>query len=315
MPLAARPFGRTELSVTPIGIGTARLAFVPMAQAIETCRAMLVGPLTHIDTAASYGDGETERRLGTAIERFGLPLPALLATKAGRDRDTNDLSGDQVRRSVERSLRLLNADRLQLVYLHDPEYASQTFGQVCGPGGALSSLVRLKDEGVVQAIGVAAGPIDLLIRYVETDAFDAVLTHNRYTLLSRIAEPLIRIAAPRGMAVVNAAPYASGILAKGAVRYPRYVYREAPTGVLDRVRCMEQACIRYGVRLAAAALQFSLRDARITSTLVGVSRPEQIDETLELCTERIPDELWDALDRLAIPDVDPQWPSQVEAEV
>jgi D-threo-aldose 1-dehydrogenase len=313
MSLATRPLGRTGLSVTPIGIGTARLAFVPMEQALETCRAILVGPLTHIDTAARYGNGDTERRLGTAIARFGLPLGALLATKAGRDPDTNSLSGDQVYRSVERSLRLLNADRLQLVYLHDPEYASEKFGQVCGPGGALSSLVRLKEERVVQAIGVAAGPIDLLMRYVETDVFDAVLTHNRYTLLSRIAEPLIRIAVQRGMAVVNAAPYASGILAKGAARYPRYVYREAPTGVLERVRCMEQACIRYGVRLAAAALQFSLRDARITSTLVGVSRPERIMETLELCTERIPDELWNTLDRLAIPDVDPQWPLEVEA--
>jgi D-threo-aldose 1-dehydrogenase len=313
MSLAARPLGRTGLSVTPIGIGTARLAFVPRAQAIETCRAMLIGPLTHIDTAASYGNGETERRLRTAIERFGLPPGALLATKAGRDLDTNDLSGDQVYRSVERSLRLLKADRLQLVYLHDPEYASQKFGQVCGPGGALNTLVRLKDEGVVQAIGVAAGPIELLIRYVETDQFDAVLTHNRYTLLSRIAEPLIRIAVQRGMSVVNAAPYGSGILAKGAARYPRYVYREAPTVVLDRVRCMEEACSRYGVRLAAAALQFSLREARITSTLVGVSQPERIMETLELCTERIPDELWDTLDRLALPDGDPQWPLPVEA--
>jgi D-threo-aldose 1-dehydrogenase len=314
MSLAARPLGRTGLSVTPIGIGTARLAFVSMAQAIETCRAMLVGPLTHIDTAANYGNGETERRLRMAIERFGLPPGALLATKAGRDLDTNDLSGDQVYRSVERSLRLLNADRLQLVYLHDPEYASQKFGQVCGPGGALNSLVRLKDEGVVQAIGVAAGPIDLLTRYVETDMFDAVLTHNRYTLLSRIAEPLIRIAVRRGMAVINAAPYASGILAKGAARYPRYVYQEAPTGVLDRVRCMEEACSRYGVRLAAAALQFSLKEARITSTLVGISQPERIMETLKLCTERIPDELWDTLDRLALPDGDPQWLLRVEGQ-
>ena len=210
MSLAARPLGRTGLSVTPIGIGTARLVFVSMALAMETCRAILLGPLTHIDTAASYGNGETERRLGTAIERFGLPLGALLATKAGRDHDTNDLSGDQVYRSVERSLRLLNVDRLQLLYLHDPEYASEKFGQVCGPGGALSALVQLKDEGVVQAIGVAAGPIDVLIRYVETGVFDAVLTHNRYTLLCRIAEPLIRMAVQRGMAVVNAAPYASG---------------------------------------------------------------------------------------------------------
>jgi D-threo-aldose 1-dehydrogenase len=176
-----------------------------------------------------------------------------------------------------------------------------------GPGGALRSLIRLTDEGVVQAIGLAAGPIHLLIWYIETGVFDAVLTHNRYTLLSRVAQPLISLAVQRGMAVVKAAPYASGVLAKGGVRCPHYLYREASTDLLDRIRFMEQACTRCDAHLAAAALHFSLRDARITSRLVGISRAERIKE-LELCIEHIPDDLWGTLDRLAIRDVDPQRP-------
>ena len=77
------------------------------------------------------------------------------------------------------------------------------------------------------------------IRYVETGAFEAVITHNRYTLLNRSAEPLIDMASARGLAVVNAAPYGSGILAKGPDAYPRYAYQDAPAEMVERVRRMD----------------------------------------------------------------------------
>ena len=127
----------------------------------------------------------------------------------------------------------------------------------------------------------------------------AAITHNRYTLVERSAEPLLEACAGRGVACLNAAPYGSGILAKGPDAYARYEYREAPEALVERVRAMERVCRESGVPLAAAALQFSLRDPRIVSTVVGISRPERVRQTMELARHPIPEELWERLDPLA----------------
>jgi D-threo-aldose 1-dehydrogenase len=101
------------------------------------------------------------------------------------------------------------------------------------------------------------------------------------------------------VAVLNAAPYGSGILAKGPDAYARYEYREAPQELVERVRKMEGVCKEFGIPLAAAALQFSMRDPRVVSTIVGISRPERVEQTLDLATHPVPDELWPTLDALA----------------
>jgi D-threo-aldose 1-dehydrogenase len=96
------------------------------------------------------------------------------------------------------------------------------------------------------------------------------------------------------------------MLAKGPDAYARYAYQEAPADLLEATRAMADACARYGVPLAAAALQFSLRDPRITSTIVGMSRPERIEQTLALARHPIPDELWPELLAVPIPQQDPE---------
>jgi D-threo-aldose 1-dehydrogenase len=116
-------------------------------------------------------------------------------------------------------------DRLPLVYLHDPEHAS--YEDIMAPGGAVEILVGLKEEGVIEHLGVAGGPVDLMIRYVETGTFEAAITHNRYTLINRTAEPLLERAAQLSVPALNAAPYGGGILAKGPDAYARYAYQEA----------------------------------------------------------------------------------------
>jgi D-threo-aldose 1-dehydrogenase len=307
-PLSRRTLGRTGLCVSPVCVGCAPLGNMPETfeysvskqRAFDTLRAVFESPLNFLDTAASYGDGESERRIGEVLEEIGgLPEGCVLSTKADRDLHTGDFSGEQMRRSVERSLRLLGLDRLQLVFLHDPEH--ETYEHMMAPGGPVEVLMDLKDEGVIEHVGVAGGPIDLMIRFVETGLFEAVITHNRYTLVNRTAEPLLEIAAERGVAALNAPPYGSGILAKGPDAYARYEYREAPREMVERVRYMEKACRELGVQLAAAALRFSLRDPRVASTIVGMSRPERVGQTLELATHPIPDELWGRLDSFAIP--------------
>jgi D-threo-aldose 1-dehydrogenase len=300
-----RPLGSTNLSVSPLCIGCAPLGDMPETfeygvdedRAFRTLEAVFRSPINFLDTAASYGDGESERRIGEVLKRRGgLPEGAVLATKADRDLQTGEFSGDQMRRSVERSLKLLGVDSLQLCYLHDPEHES--FGHMMAPGGPVEVLRDLGDEGVIEHLGVAGGPIDLEIRYVETGLFEAVITHNRYTLLDRSAEPLLDVAAERGVALLNAAPYGSGILAKGPDAYARYAYREAPQGMVEKVRKMQEACREFGVPLAAAALRFSLNEPRVVSTIVGVSRPERVGQTLDLAAHQIPGELWERLNSL-----------------
>jgi D-threo-aldose 1-dehydrogenase len=264
-------------------------------QALATIRAFFNGPINFIDTAAAYGDGESERRLGIVLRELGgLPDGFVLATKADRNLQTGDFSGDQMRRSVERSLRLLGLDRLQLVYLHDPEYTA--FEAAMATGGPVEVLQRLREEGVIDHIGVGGGPIELMKRYVETGLFEAAISHNRYTLLNRAAGSFWDVCRQNGVAPLNAAPYGGGILAEGPSAYPRYVYQDASGEVLERAQALEEICLRHGVPLAAAALQFSLRDVRIASTIVGISKPEQLPETVELATLPIPPEVWDELE-------------------
>ncbi|MGI9122557.1 MAG: aldo/keto reductase [Rubrobacter sp.] len=308
-PASRRPLGATGLPVSPLCVGCAPIGDMPETfeysvdeeRAGETLRAVFESPINFLDTAASYGDGESERRIGEMLgEMGGLPEGVVLATKADRDLTTGDFSGEQMRRSVERSLRLLGMERLQLVYLHDPEHES--FDHIMAPGGPVQVLTGLKEEGVIQHLGVAGGPIDLMIRFVETGLFEAVITHNRYTLVNRAADPLFGVAAERGVAALNAAPYGSGILAKGPDAYARYEYTEAPKEMVERVRAMRDACLEFDVPLAAAALQFSLKDPRIVSTIVGMSRPERVQQSLDLAAHPIPAELWERIDAPVSPD-------------
>jgi D-threo-aldose 1-dehydrogenase len=268
-------------------------------RALATIRAALDSPINFLDTAASYGDGESERRIGIVLRERGggLPPGIVLATKADRDLHTGEFSGPQMRRSVERSLRLLGLEKLQLVHLHDPEHI--TFEEAMKPGGPVEVLRQCKEEGLIEHLGVAGGPIDLTIRFIETDMFEAVITHNRYTLINRDAEPVWELCQRKNLIALNAAPYGSGILAKGPSAYPRYMYEEAPADMIQRVQQMEEACKRQNVPLAAAALQFSLRDPRITSTIVGMTRPERINETISLAQHPISEELWAELDKIA----------------
>jgi D-threo-aldose 1-dehydrogenase len=302
MPLPMVTLGATGLRVTNLCLGGAPLGDmpetfaygVPEERALATVRALLDSPINFIDTAASYGDGEGERRVGIVLrERGGLPAGYVLDTKADRDLQTGDFSGDQMRRSVERSLRLLGLEKIQLMHLHDPEHT--TFEAAMAKNGPVEVLQQLKDEGLVEHLGVAGGPIDMEIRYVETGIFDAVITHNRYTLLDQTADPLLTIAYERGLGVLNAAPYGSGILAKGPDAYPRYQYQQAPPAMIEQTRRLAAACERHGISLRVAALHFSLRDPRIHSTIIGMTRPERVQQAVDDALTPVPDALWDEL--------------------
>jgi D-threo-aldose 1-dehydrogenase len=293
-----RPLGATGLVVSAIGAGGGPLGGMPETsgrvaadQGVATVRRILAGPITLLDTSNGYGGGESERRIGTALgEVGGIPSGFVLATKVDRGAD-GSFGAARVRQSLEESLQRLGLDRIQLLFLHDPEFAV-TFDEAMAPQGAVPELLRLKEEGLAGVIGVAGGEIALMRRFVETGAFDVLLTHSRYSLVDRSADETITIARGRGVAVVNAAVLGGGILAVGTSRSTRYGYRDASPETLTAIAAIEGVCRSHDVPLAAAAMQFSQRDERISSTLVGFSRPERVDETIRLAQWPIPDELW-----------------------
>jgi len=290
-----RVIGQTGLSVTPIGFGTAALGGMPDTyghdvdedSARATVRAIFDSPVNLLDTSRNYGLGRAEARVGAVIrERGGLPDGFVLSTKLDRDMDNGRFDGDQVRRSAEESLRALGVDRFQILHLHDPEHARDLTEITC-KGGALDTLFRMKEEGLVQAAGIAMGRIDVLLPILQDWPFDVVLSHNRFTLVNRSAAPVIELAAARGIAFLNAAPFAGGVLAKGSSTFRRITYQDADDATLAPIRAIEATCDRDGVAPGALALQFSMREGGIASTIVGVSRPDRIDQALKWATDDI----------------------------
>ena len=306
-PLARRTLGRTGIETTALCLGTSPLGSMPQLygheveadSAIATIDAALNNGLRAIDTSNGYGnDGSSERLIGEALRRRGgLPEGVLLATKVDPDPVTGDFSGERVRASFEESLERLGVERVEILHLHDPERIG--FEASMAAGGPVEALVELRDSGRVDRIGVAGGPIDMLTQFVETDLFDAVLSHNRYSLLDRSAVSLYETARARGIAVMNAAPFGGGMLAKGPTASPKYAYGTGDGTMARHAQQMAEACARYGIELAAAALHFSLRSPLIDMTIAGASRPERIETMLR--DVHIPDELWDELEALVPP--------------
>lgn len=306
--------GRTGISVSALCFGLAPIADMPdtyghsvsAEQARDTVRAVFDGPVNFLDTSRNYGFGRSEERIGEVIrERGGLPKGFVISTKLDRDMDTKVFNAGQARRSLEESLKVLNVDRIQLLHLHDPEYAS-SLADVTGPSGALAELFRMKEEGLADAVGLAAGRVDIMLPILKDWEFDALITHNRFTLVNRNAEEMMDYAKGRGIAVLNAAPYAAGVLAKGSATHKRYVYQEATAEVLQPIVRVEEICARHGIPPGAAALQFSMRDPRVASTICGISKPERVAQTIAWAKYPIPQAVWDELMALPFESGDPE---------
>jgi len=294
-----RPLGSTGLTVSAICAGGSEIGGMPEifghdmpeADGIALVRAILDSPIRWIDTSNGYSGGESERRIGLAIQQHGgLPDDFLIATKV--DALGNDYSGARVRASVAESKQRLGLDHLPLVYLHDPEafdFASMR--------DAVETLMRLRDEGEIGHVGLAGGNVHEMARYLDLGGFEVLLTHNRWTLVDRSATDLLAQAERLGVAVVNAAVFGGGILANPAGS-TKYGYREAAAETLQAVAQMDQACREHGTDLRTAALQFSLRDPRITATVVGFSRPSRLDDLSKALGQELPAELWERLESL-----------------
>lgn len=310
-PLEPRPFGGTGLSVPPLCVGTSGWGRLRPGEdeAARTARVAALADqvlrgadgLNYLDTSNIYGRGTSEAVIGAALGRAGgQPDGVVVQTKLDRNLADNDFSAGQMWRSLEQSLTRLGLDRLQVLFLHDPEVVG--FEAVMTPGGAVETLVEMKRQGLAGAIGISGAPVAMMTRFVATGWFDVLISHNRYTLVDRSAGPLFAAAKARGMGVNNAAPYGGGALSGRPGAIERYGYRPVHPEVRAAIEAMTRACAAVAVPLSAAALQFSLRDPLVDSTVVGVSALDRLDAALADAAVTIPAGLWDELEQLRPPE-------------
>ena len=298
-----RPLGNTGLTVSAVTAGAAPLGGMPEAfgydvtedTAVDLVEAILSSAIRVIDTSNGYSDGRSEERIGIAIARAGaLPPDFLVATKV--DALGGDYSGQRIRESIRESKARLGLSTLPLVYLHDPEF--HEFSNLAGPGGAVEALVELAKAGEIGHIGVAGGDVHEIRRYLDLGVFEVMLTHNRMTLVDRSAGELIQHARSLGIAVVNAAIYGGGLLANPRGESDRYGYRPVRPATRAAVTAMADLAEGFGTDLPTVALQASLRDPRIDSTVIGFSRVSRIGGITNAAAHELPDEFWNRLESL-----------------
>jgi D-threo-aldose 1-dehydrogenase len=308
----------TAAIVTALGFGGASAGNLYQRTTDEEAGAAVdrawAGGIRYFDTAPHYGLGLSERRLGAALRDRPRELFAI-STKVGRMLEPNpqptgsdlaaggfavpdmlrrrfDFGAAAVRSSLEDSLERLGLDRVDLVYVHDPDdHVDQALA------GAIPELLRMRDEGLVTAIGVGMNQWQAPLLMVRKTDIDVVMLAGRWTLLDRSGQPLLDECAGRGVAVVAAAPFNSGLLARawppdGAF----FDYGPASPEVLARARALATVCERHGISLPDTAIQFPLRHPAVVSVVSGMRTGEQVATALARFATAVPDEAWTELD-------------------
>ena len=304
----------TGLEVTELSFGTSSLGSmpdtygyeVPEERAQETLRRFFQGPVNLLDTSRNYAMGESEKRIGRAIkENGGWPSNFILSTKIDRNMETLVLDKSRARESIEESLKTLNVDSVDILFLHDPEYVKD-IEDVTKENGAMDELFKIKEEGLAKAVGLAMGKVDIMFPLLKNWDFDVMINHNRFTLLNREADQMYDYAFSKNIAIFNAAPYAGGVLAKGPDNFKKITYQDVSEEKLAPAREIEKVCKKHNVDMGAAALQFSLKDKRITSSMCGVTSIESIEKNLKWAKANISTEFWDEILKLPFSSVDPE---------
>ena len=304
--------GRDGPTVSRLGLGASVIGglFEPVSDA--EARAVVASALElgirYVDTAPLYGLGESERRVGDVL-RGAPPGTVTISTKVGRLLRESpgdgerlpagmwrtgstltpvfDFSADGVRRSLDESLERLELDRVDLVFLHDPDgHLDQAMSD------AMPALVELRDEGVVRAIGAGTSDMGSLGRIVTEARPDCILLAGRYTLLEQSAlAALLPLCVREGVAVVVGGAFNSGVLADPSPG-ARFDYVAAPEPLILRARRIAAVCEAHGVALPAAALQFPLRHPAVVSVLTGVRSVAELEANVRHFDAAIPDDLW-----------------------
>jgi D-threo-aldose 1-dehydrogenase len=265
----------------------------------------------YFDTAPHYGAGLSERRIGRSLRErprgeYVLSTKVgrlLVPTTAGSDPDPEaagfvvprthrrvwDFSRDGIRRSVEESLSRLGLDRIDVLFMHDPD---DHWAEAVGEGFPV--LAELRAEGIVDAIGAGMKQSEMLAAFVRETDMDLIMLAGRYTLLDQSAlDELLPLCTERGVGVVNVGVFNSGLLSKPEPQPGmKYDYAEAPTALVERAIHMAAICRRHGVLLPVAAIQFGTAHPAVVSTAIGARSAEQVRQNIEWFTTPTPLDMW-----------------------
>jgi D-threo-aldose 1-dehydrogenase len=321
-----RRIGRTALEVSVVGFGGNALGnlytTVDETAARDTVLAAYETGVTYFDTAPLYGYGLSERRMGDALR--GLPRDeVVLSTKVGRLLRPHgrvappklapseggiftgelpflpvfDFSYDATMRSFEDSLQRLGMNRVDILLIHDCDEWSQgsRYEEALRTveSGALRALTRLREEGVISAIGAGVNQAEACERLMDIGPFDCFMLAGRYTLLEQGAlDRFLPRCVPEGVSVILAAPFNSGILVTGATPDARYNYLPAPKDVKERVARIEEIGRAHDVPLAAAALQFVLAHPAVVTVIPGSRSRAEAEQNARWAAAPIPGSYW-----------------------
>ena len=322
-PVARRRIGRTTLAVSQLGVGAApfgSLATGDTDRSLAEAFAALHGAgLRYFDTAPFYGVGLSEHRLGSllrSVDRREL----VISTKVGRllmpvgGRSAGAVEGRYpfevafdysyagTMRSLEHSLQRLGTNAVDIVLIHDVnrrwqgDLVEQRYAEAME--GAHRALAELRSAGAIKAFGVGVNDWSILLRFAADGDFDCFMLAGRYTLLDHTAlDSFMPDCVRRGISVLMAAPFNSGILATGATQRAQFFYQDATPEVLERTRRIEAVCARHGVALPAAALQFPLAHPAVASVVTGMRTASEVASNIAHCSAVIPQDFWDELKR------------------
>ncbi len=316
--------GTNGVEVSRLGLGTAPLSGsmrsggifggVSRSDAIAVMdRAFDIG-ISHVDTAPFYGRGHAEARIGDSRFATGDRSGFVISTKIGRvlepvpggvlpndDPDgvgdleaVNTWSRDDVHRSIEESLRRLNLDRIDIVYVHDPD--EEEFGEEQANEEAFPALIELREQGTIGAIGCGMNQWEMPLRFIQRFDLDIVLLAGRYTLLEQTSlDTFLPACVERNVKVSVGGPYNTGILARDLSEPVTYNYEVAPDDLVQKARRLNAICASHGVDLKAAALQFALAHPAIANVIPGAQSVGELDQNVEMVRQPIPASVWDEM--------------------
>ncbi|GAB3923231.1 oxidoreductase [Microlunatus endophyticus] len=315
--------GRTAVEVTELGFGGAPIGNLYTAlsdeQAYATVRAAWDGGIRYFDTAPHYGIGVSERRLGKALQEFPRE-EFVISTKVGRllrpnpdpvgaDQEgfdtpddvirVRDYSADGVRQSLDESRERLGLDRIDIALVHDPDDHLEQAAEESIP-----ALSELRNQGVIGAVGLGMNFVDPLLGFVTRDypdgvGIDVILVAGRWTLLDRSGRKLLDACAERGISVISAAPFNSGLLSSPEPPTSgTFNYEPASAALLARAREFATVAREHGSQLPQAAVRFPLRHPAVAGVLAGMRSPEEAAMDCTLIADDLDPAAWQAIDAI-----------------
>lgn len=294
---------RLPFTLPRLGLGTAPLGGlfedVSDEDAVATLAAAAEAGMSYVDTAPRYGHGLAERRLGRLLGPSADTAP-VISTKTGwllRPRPdgspgevVTDWTERGIRESLESSLTRLGRSSVDILYLHDPDDYPDEIRRTAYP-----AVRRLRDEGLIKAIGFGMNHSGPLAAYVAEFEVDVVLVAGRLSLLDHEAlTTLLPRCAEAGTSVVVGGVFNTGLLADPAPG-AMFNYRPAPAASLERALRCRDLCAAYDVPLPAAAIQFPLLHPAVDSVVLGCRSAAEVTANAAAARFPIPEELWQRL--------------------